>query len=313
MSALRARAEEYLVMRRALGFKLESWGPRLMSFVRFCEDRGAATVTTDLAVQWATSTARGSDHEAYQARRLDVVRIFARHLQPLDPATEVPPEDVLDRRQCRVSPYLYSRQEVTALMTAARTLRPAFRGLTWRTLIGLLAVTGMRQGEACRMRRGDVDLNAETIVIEDSKFGKSRMVFLHPTAAAALRAYERARNEVFPRPAADTFLLNSQGRPLDRRNTPKTFAQLVTAAEIKAPPGQRAPRLHDLRHVFTVATLLDWYRDGGDVQARLPVLSTWLGHIDPKSTYWYLSAVPELLALVATRLEPTGQDGQATS
>ena len=174
-------------MRRALGFKLESHGPRLMSFVRFCEDRDATAVTADLAVEWATSTA--SDHEAYQARRLDVVRIFARHLQPLDPATEVPPEDVLDRRQWRIPPYLYSPQEVTALMSAARTLRPAFRAVTWRTLIGLLAVTGMRQGEACRLRRDDVDLNAETIVIEDSKFGKSRMVFLHLTTAAALRAY----------------------------------------------------------------------------------------------------------------------------
>jgi integrase/recombinase XerD len=313
MSALRARAEEYLAMRRALGFKLESWGPRLMSFVRFCEERGTTTVTTDLAVEWATSTARGSDHEAYHARRLDVVRIFARHLQPLDPATEVPPEDVLDRRQWRIAPYLYSPREVTALMTAARTLRPTFRAVTWRTLLGLLAVTGMRQGEACRMRRGDVDLNEETIVIEDSKFGKSRMVFLHPTAAAALRAYEQARDEAFPGPTADTFLVNSLGRPLDSRNTPKTFAQLVTAAGIEAPPGQRAPRLHDLRHVFTVATLLDWYRDGGDVQARLPVLSTWLGHIDPKSTYWYLSAVPELLALAVARLEPTGRHEREAS
>jgi len=137
MSALRARAEEYLAMRRALGFRLESWGPRLMSFVRFCEERGTTTVTTDMAVEWATSTVRGSDHEAYHARRLDVVRIFARHLQPLDPAAEVPPEDVLDRRQWRIAPYLYSAQEVTALMTAARTLRPAFRAVTWRTLIGL--------------------------------------------------------------------------------------------------------------------------------------------------------------------------------
>jgi integrase/recombinase XerD len=289
VSALRARAEEYLAMRRALGFKLDSYGPRLMSFVGFCEDRDVATVTTDLAVAWASTTARGSDHEAYQARRLDVVRIFARHLQSLDPVTEVPPEDVLDRRQCRVPPYLYSSQEITALMTAARTLQPAFRAVTWRTLIGLLAVTGMRQGEACRLGRDCVDLNEETITIEDSKFGKSRMVFLHPTAAAALRAYERARDEAFPEAQAPTFLLNSLGRPLDSRNTPKTFAGLVTAAGIKAPPGRRAPRLHDLRHVFTVATLLDWYRDGGDVQARLPVLSTWLGHIDPKSTYWYYS------------------------
>ena len=166
----------------------------------------------------------------------------------------------------------------------------------------------MRQGEACRLGRDDVDLNEETIVIKDSKFGKSRMVFLHPTAAAALRAYSRARDEAFPDPAADTFLVNSLGRPLDSRNTPKTFAELLTAAGIQTPPGQRAPRLHDLRHAFTVATLLDWYRDGGDVQARLPVLSTWLGHIDPKSTYWYYSAVPELLALAAGRLERAGEE-----
>ena len=128
------------------------------------------------------------------------------------------------------------------------------------------------------------------------------------TAAAALRAYSRARDEAFPGPAADTFLVNSLGRPLNSRNTPKTFAVLVTTAGIKAPPGQRAPRLHDLRHVFTVATLLDWYRDGGGVQARLPVLSTWLGHIDPKSTYWYLSAVPELLALAAGRIERADEE-----
>jgi integrase len=310
VSGLRARAEEYLAMRRALGFKLETWGPRLMSFVRFCEERGATTVTTDLAVEWATTPARGSGHEAYQARRLDVVRIFARHLQALDPAAEVPPGDVLDRRQCRVQPYLYSPQEVTALMHAARTLRPAFRAVTWRTLVGLLAVTGMRQGEACRLTRDDVDLDAEAITILDSKFGKSRMVFLHPTAAAALRAYDRARDEAFPGPAADAFFLNSRGRPLNRLNTSYTFNELVTAAGIKAPPGQRAPRLHDLRHVFTVSTLLDWYRGGGDVQARLPVLSTWLGHIDPKSTYWYVSSVPELLALAAGRLEPAEEEDE---
>jgi integrase/recombinase XerD len=188
MSGLRARAEEYLAMRRALGFKLETWGPRLMSFIRFCEERGAATVTADLAVEWATSPAGGSGHEAYQARRLDVARIFARHLQALDPATEVPPEDVLDRRQCRVQPYLYSPQEVTALMHAARTLRPAFRAVTWRTLIGLLAVTGMRQGEACRLRRDDVDLDTGTVTIEDSKFGNYAEGAVMPSPVTGLVA-----------------------------------------------------------------------------------------------------------------------------
>jgi integrase/recombinase XerD len=217
------------------------------------------------------------------------VRIFARHLQALDPATEVPPGDVLPRRYLRARPYLYSPGEIAALMSAADTLAPALRAATWRTLIGLLAVTGMRQGEACRLVRDDTDLETGTLVIRDSKFGKSRLVFLHPTAVTALRAYEQARDEASPRPEAATFFLNTRGWPLNGPNLPATFAPLAAAAGIKARPGQRAPRLHDLRHAFTVATLLDWYRDGRDVQARLPLLSTWLGHTDPKHTYWYYS------------------------
>jgi integrase len=307
MSALRARAEEYLAMRRALGFKLTTQGRHLMSFVAFGEDRSADRVTADLAVEWATRTMRGSGNEVYQARRLDVVRIFARHLQALDPATEVPADDVLSRRYLRIQPYLYSPAEIAALMNAADALRPALRAATWRTLIGLLAVTGMRQGEACRLLRDDTSLETGTLIIRDSKFGKSRLVFLHPTTIAALRSYERARDRAFPEPEAATFFVNSHGAPLDGHNLPHTFAPLAAAAGIQVPPGQRAPRLHDLRHMFTVATLLDWYRDGGDVQARLPLLSTWLGHVDPKSTYWYLQAVPELLALAAGRLEQERQ------
>jgi integrase/recombinase XerD len=300
-------------MRRALGFKLTAQGGHLISFVRFCEERSADHVTADLAVEWATQAGRGSGDEVYQARKLDTVRIFARHLRALDPATEVPPEDVLSRRQGRVPPYLYSPGEISALMSAADGLAPPMRAATWRTLIGLLSVTGMRQGEAYRLSRDDVDLVAGTAVIRDSKFSKSRMMFLHPTAVAALQAYEKARDAAFPEPETDTFLVNSRGRPLDGHNLPHTFAPLAAAAGIKAPPGQRAARLHDLRHVFTVATLLDWYRDGGDVQARLPVLSTWLGHVDPKSTYWYLQAVPELLALAASRLDAAGAEGQEAS
>jgi integrase/recombinase XerD len=307
VSALRARAEEYLTMRRTLGFRLTTQGRHLMSFVRFCEDCSADGVTADLAIEWATRTSRGSGNEVYQARRLDVVRIFARHLQALDPATEVPSDDVLSRRYLRIQPYLYSPAEIAALMTAAGALRPALRAATWRTLIGLLAVTGMRQGEACRLLRDDADLGDGTLVIRDSKFGKSRLVFLHPTTVAALRSYEQARDRAFPEPEAATFFVNSRDRPLDGHNLPHTFAPLAAAAGIRVPPGQRAPRLHDLRHVFTVATMLDWYRDGGDVQARLPLLSTWLGHVDPKSTYWYLQAVPELLALAAGRLEQERQ------
>lgn len=311
MTGLRAAAEDYLAMRRTLGFKLTTQGPHLMSFITFCEDRSAEHLTADLAIEWATRTVRGSSDGVYQARRLDVVRIFARHLQTLDPATEVPPLDVLSHRQRRVQPYLYSPVEITALMNAAEALAPALRVAAWKTLIGLLAVTGMRPGEACRLRRRDVDLDDGTLLVADTKFGKSRQVFLHPTAAAALRTYQQARDQMFTTPAADTFLVNSRGRPLEESNLQQTFGVLKRAAGIQAPPGRRGPRLHDLRHSFTVATMLDWYRDGGNVQARLPLLSTWLGHVDPKSTYWYLQAVPELLALAASRLETT--DGRADS
>lgn len=308
MSALRARAEEYLAMRRALGFRLVSQGQHLMSFVRFCEERSASRVTADLAVEWATRVTRGSGNEVYQARRLDIVRIFARHLQVLDPATEVPAADVLSRRYLRIQPYLYSPREIAALMDAAGALRSPLRAATWQAFIGLIAVTGLRQGEACCLGRDDVDLDSGTIIIRDSKFGKSRMVFLHPTATTALRAYERLRDGAFPK--AGTFFVNTRGGPLDRLNVQHTFAPLVKAAGITAPPGRRAPRLHDLRHVMAVETLMDWYRDGGNVQARLPVLSTWLGHIDPKSTYWYLQAVPGLLALAAGRLEQHDEDAE---
>jgi integrase len=305
VTALRARAEEYLAMRRALGFRLTTQGRHLLSFVRFCEERGAGHVTADLAVEWATSTTRGSGNEVYQARRLDVVRIFARHLQPLDPATEIPPEDVLSRRYLRVQPYLYSAEEIAALMHAASGLTPAIRAATWRTLIGLLAVTGMRQGEACRLGRDDADLETGALVIRDSKFGKSRMVFLHPTAVTALRAYEKARDAAFPEPETNAFLVNSRGRPLDGHNLPHTFAPLAAAAGIKAPPGQRAPRLHDLRHVFTVATMLDWYRDGRDVQARLPLLSTgWPGRRRPARTRSPPTATPASSSSPSPRRRP---------
>jgi integrase/recombinase XerD len=255
VSALRARAEEYLAMRRALGFKLTTQGRHLMSFVGFCQERGADHVTADLAIAWAAQTARGSADEVYQARRLDVVRIFARHLQALDPATEVPPKDVLSRRYRRIPPYLYSPEEVAALMSAADGLAPTMRAATWRTLIGLLAVTGMRQGEACRLERDDVDLEAGTLVIADSKFGKSRLVFGHPTAITALRAYQRARDEAFLEPEAATFLVNRRGRPLDGHNLPHAFAPLVAAAGIQAPPGRRAPRLHEYADLRVMPTL----------------------------------------------------------
>lgn len=308
MSALRTAAEDYLAMRRALGFKLTSQGRQLLSFIDYCEAHDAEHITTDLAVAWAINPARGGTDEAYWSRRLMVVRIFARHLRTLDPATEIPSLDVLPHHYRRVTPHLYSPEQIAALLRAAGRLAPPLRAATWQTFLGLLAVTGMRVSEVCHLDRDHVDLDTGQLVVADSKYGKSRLVFLHPSSIAALDDYQQRRDRLCPAPRTTSFLVSTRGTRLDASNVQSTFAGLLAAAGITARPGQRRPRLHDLRHSFTVWTLLEWYRDGGDVQARLPLLSTWLGHIDPKSTYWYLQAVPELLALAAERLERVEQE-----
>ncbi|MDQ2789264.1 MAG: tyrosine-type recombinase/integrase [Actinomycetota bacterium] len=303
MITLRQRAQEYLAMRRALGFKLSTWGAKLMSFISYLESTGANAITTDAAVTWATSTPRASTDAVHWSRRLDVVRIFARHLKTLDAATEVPPDDILPHHYRRITPYLYSPEEITALLAAAGRLRPALRGRTWQTVLGLLAVTGLRVSEACRLDHRDVDLKRGVLTVRDSKFGKSRDVPVHASTTAALRDYDRQRDQLCPAAAVPSFFVSTRGTRLDSANMPPTFAALLVAAGIEPVPGRRRQRIHDLRHSFTVATLLDSYRAGIDVQARLPVLATYLGHTDPKSTYWYFSGSPELLALAAQRLE----------
>jgi integrase/recombinase XerD len=312
MTMLREHAEEYLAMRRALGFKLTTWGPKLMSFIGYLESAGRTVVTTDAAVAWATSTPRGSTDPVHWARRLDVVRIFARHLKTLDPATEIPPEDVLSRRYRRITPYLYSPNEIVTLLLAASRLSPPWRAATWQTALGLLAVTGMRVSEVCRLDRADVDLRRGVLTVRDSKFGKSRDVPVHASTTAVLAGYALMRDRLGPRPAGPAFFINTRGTRLDAANMPATFTRLLAAASIAPVQDRRRQRIHDLRHTFTVATLLDWYRSGLDVQARLPLLATYLGHVDPKSSYWYFSGSPELLALAAARLEHAfTTDGQA--
>jgi integrase/recombinase XerD len=306
MTRLRRAAEDYLAMRRTLGFKLTTQGRHLMSFIDYCESAGADRITADLALEWATTTRSGSTHDAYLARRLMTVRIFARHYKTLDPDSEIPPEDALPHHKCRIAPYLDSPTEITALIEAAGRLTPPLRAATWQTLIGLLAVTGMRKSEACRLDDDHIDLDNATLVVLDSKFGKSRQLFLAGSTVTALGNYQQRRDRLCPHRSEPSFFISTRGTRLNVHNLSYTFAGLVDQAAITVPAGHRRPRVHDLRHCFTVATVIDFYRDGGDVQARLPILSTWLGHIDPKSTYWYLQQVPQLLALAAGRLQSAG-------
>lgn len=300
MSPFRHVLDEYLGVRRALGFKLERAGYLLPQFITFLEQQGTGTLTTALALRWAQLPAEG--HPAWWAERLSIVRGFARYLQTLDSRTEVPAAELLPRRTRRVTPYLFSARDLIRLMEATQKLHSR-RRITYASLIGLLATTGMRVGEVIRLNRRDVDWANQLLVVRGTKFGKSREVPLHDSTVEALRAYGRRRDQLHPRPTAPSFFLSTTGTQLIYNNVQCTFRTLVRMAGLELPATRRQPRLHDLRHSFAVGTLIDWYRDGGEIEPRLPLLSTYLGHFDPSSTYWYLSAAPELLALASQRLE----------
>lgn len=301
MSTVRDAASDYLQMRRALGFKLETQGQLLERFVSYLEQAGASTVTTELALEWATQPAHADP--VWWSKRLSVVRGFARHLQTIDPSCELPAAQLLPYRRRRAIPYLYSPSEIVALMKAAGSLASPLQAVTYRTLIGLLAVTGMRVGEAIRLDRADIDWSEGVITILSSKFGKSREAPLDPSVVQALRAYAKRRDQLCPRAMVPAFFVSTAGTPLHSANVRRTFTRLVRAVELKPRSERCRPRIHDVRHSFAIWTLLDWYRTDADVQAQLPRLSTYMGHVEPSSTYWYLSAAPELLALAARRLE----------
>lgn len=301
MSRLAPALVDYLSLRRSLGFRLERAGKLLAQFIAYLDARGADTVTIKAALAWATLPADGGGR--WLALRLTVVRGFAAHLHALDPAHELIPTELLPDPGGRATPYLYTDAEVAALMAAAASLRTPFRAATYATLIGLLAVAGLRVGEAIRLDRGDLDSHEGTLTIRMSKFGKSRLVPLHPTTVAALRRYLARDDRLRPRIPTAALFVSGAGIRLRYCNVNWTFLGLVRTAGLRPRSAACRPGLHDLRHTFAVRTVLDAYRADLDVGARLPVLSTYLGHVSPAATYWYLQAAPELLAAAGDRLE----------
>jgi integrase/recombinase XerD len=300
MTDLKAAAHDYLTVRRQLGFELKQPGRTLEDFVEFMQRGGVEHVTTELALMWATSV---QAHPHRWRRRLGVVRGFARYLSTIDPATEIPPEDLLPAALPRVAPYLYSPGEIQALMSAARALSPQLRAATIETVIGVLAVTGLRPGEALGLDRADVDLADGALHVRAAKQNKHREVPLHDTTTIALRKYSRLRDRHQPVPSSPAFFVSPQGSRLTAGAFHATFAKLIGQIGLEGAGERTRPRAHDIRHSFAVRTLIGWYQAGENVDAKLPLLSTFLGHVDPASTYWYLQASPELLALVRDRLE----------
>jgi integrase len=301
MSSFREAVTDYLRVRRALGYKLTQHGISLPQFAGYLEDIGAQTLTIEHALRWATLPVGVAPD--WLKMRLRMVRGFAVYLQAIDPVTEVPPTDLLVAPSRRATPYLYCEQDIVALIAAAGELSRSSRAVTYQTLIGLLAATGMRVGEAIALNREDVDFEHGALVIENGKFGKARELPLHSSTRKALGGYLRDRDRLHPSSREPAVFVSTRGTRMNIHTVDATFVQLVGRAGLPSRSAHCRPRLHDLRHTFAVRTVLDGYENGEDVQSRLALLSTYMGHVDPISTYWYLSAAPELLTLAGQRLE----------
>jgi integrase len=302
MSRFAQHAGEYLRLRRALGHELADAARLLPRFVAYLDAIDASAVTIEAALAWAQRPDAGPDTSVW-ARRMTVARGFARYMSGIDPATQVPPLGLVTFRKHWRPPFIYSEADVEAMMAAVPRLIPSpLRAATFQTMIGLLAATGMRVGEVIALGRGDVDWAEGVLVVRNSKFGKSREVPLDPTTVEALACYARFRGQHVPRPQSPAFFVSAKGTPVIYADFGDAFRKLVALSGVGA-GSPVSPRIHDLRHSFAVQTLVRWYRAGEDAGALLPRLSTYLGHLTPGYTYWYLSAAPELLALAAARLE----------
>ena len=293
MTPLRRALADYLAIRRALGYRLARAEKLLAQFLAYLEDRGETRLRTETALAWATLPTGTTP--GWWASRLTLVRGFATYLHTIDPATQVPPADLLRAHRRRATPYPYTDEDVAALLAAASGLRAPHRVATYRTLIGLLVVTGMRVGEAIALDLRDFDAEQGLITVRQGKLGKSRALPLHPTATTAVQQYLHRADRPAPRHTAALFV-STAGTRLLKRNVQHTFLALVRRVGLQ-------PHTTACRPRFAVSTLLDAYRQGHDPEARLGLLATYLGHGDPKYTYWYLSAAPELMQLAADHLE----------
>jgi integrase/recombinase XerD len=300
MTDLRQVLRDYLLIRRQLGYKLSADERLLENFVAFLEREGAVRITTELAVMWARLPVDARPHRWRQ--RLGIVRGFARYLATIDPSSEVPSKDLLPAHLPRVAPYIYSPDQITALMRAAAALTPPLRAASYRTVIGLMASTGLRLGETLDLDREDVDLHDGALHVR-ARQTKQREVPMHSSTTAALRDYARLRDRSCATAQTPAFFLNARGGRLTRAEFNHWFARLIGQVGLEGAGERVRPRPHDLRHTLAVCTLIDWYEAGEDVDRKLPLLSTYLGHVDPASTYWYLEAVPELMAQISSRLE----------
>ncbi|NLB55107.1 MAG: tyrosine-type recombinase/integrase [Lentisphaerae bacterium] len=307
MTKLKKALKEYLSVRRAIGYKLLYDGSLLKEFVEFAEKEKAPYITLKLALKWATIS-KDTPPTAW-ARRLYAVRGFAKYQSATDPRTQIPPKELLPYRYHRNPPYIYTDTEISKLIGAAKKLRSprGLRAATMSMIIGLLAVTGMRISETINLDNEDVDLEHGILTISGTKFNKSRLVPVHISTRDELRRYAHLRDKICPKPKSTSFFISGRGTRFTAYMARYWFVALSQQIGLRNPGDNHGPRLHDFRHRFTIKTMLGWYRSGINVEQNIMTLVTYLGHSTVNNTYWYISAVPELLRLAAQRLEKKGE------
>jgi len=312
MITLSQRLDDYLSLRRSLGFDLSFSGRVLRGFTAFADSEGADHVTVDLFLRWKAAFGKANNNT--WAVRLGMVRAFAGWLQGHDVRTQVPPPGLIPGKWRRSRPYIYSDVEVAGIVARAAKLpsRYGLRGWTCSTLFGLIAVTGLRINEAIGLDDYDVDLDDGVITVKRGKNGKARFIPIVPGTVDRLRAYRAERTRLLGVTAGPFFLIEGGERPTDccaRYNFALVSQDLGLRKTQRFCKHGRGPRVHDLRHTFAVRTIMDWYRKGLDPDREMIKLSTYLGHSKPDHTYWYIEAVPELLQLASHRAERSLAEG----
>lgn len=293
-STMLARVRGYLHHRRALGYALRIEGDLLLGFARYADRRGhRGPPTNRLMLSWATLPSTAT--RLYKARRLEIVRTFAKYLSAFEPSTEVPPRHVLGPAHRRNPPHIYTADQIQTLMTRASRLSGELRPDTYETLIGLIACTGLRISEALNLRVADVDFDEGVLTVRESKFRLTRLVPVHRSTVVALRRYNARRQRFWPH--SSSFLVSDRGLPLPRSTAHQTFRQI--ARTISPTSGRSTVRIHDLRHTFACRVIVKWERTKQRAAGRIAVLSRYLGHAHVTDTYWYLSSTPELINAAA--------------
>jgi integrase len=303
----------YLDERRSVGFALTISGAQLLSFARFADASGhRGPLTRQLITRWARDEAKRATPLTW-TRRIEVIRPFAKHRARIEPGSYVPKADTFGRCRRRLAPHVYTDREIVDLLAAADRLLPrgTLRPATYRALFGLIAATGLRVSEALRLQCDDVDLDTGMLTVRQTKFTKSRLVPLHPTTVRALKQYLPLRRRHLPTVQDGPFLASARGTALAKRTVHWVFDRLRKQLGWTARGGHAAPRIHDLRHTFICRRVQLWHEHGTDIENAMVALSTYVGHAKVSDTYWYLTAVPDLMSVTGCRFERFVEAGDA--